>query len=249
MVAEQKRKKKKEVPIAAKKAIVVALVLVVLMFMTSGWYTMAAGDEAEDKSAESKAVDEKALYIEEDHASPEIVELDAEICETINDEDDMVIEQSVAEEPLEAVKESAVTLDYVKTNALYNDQDVIAVSLAAWGEYRGYSDTEVAAVVWCILNRVDSQDPYFPDTIYGVVTQSLQFHGYKPYNPVDERIKAIVIDVFDRWCAEKAGAVNVGRVLPQDYLYFTGDGRHNSYTTVYQGTDYWNWSLPSPYDT
>lgn len=44
---------------------------------------------------------------------------------------------------------------------------------------------EMAAVAWCILNRVDSTETFFPDTIVEVVTQDSQFHGYSESNPVD----------------------------------------------------------------
>lgn len=40
----------------------------------------------------------------------------------------------------------------------------------------------------------------------------------------------------------------VGRVLPKEYLYFSGDGIRNTFRTQYKGGTRWNWSLPSPYE-
>lgn len=117
-----------------------------------------------------------------------------------------------------------------------------------WGEARGIkSDTEKAAVVWCVLNRVDS--PKFPDTVAGVVTQRHQFSGYKDSFPVLDEFKTIAADVLTRWNAEKNGSTDVGRILPSDYVFFTGDGVRNHFTVEWQSADTWNWSLPSPYES
>lgn len=129
----------------------------------------------------------------------------------------------------------------------YTERDVELLAKTLYGEARGIpSVDEKAAVIWCILNRVD--DHRWPDSIEGVVTQSGQFAGYSPDEPVVDVLKAIVVDVLDRWSAEKVGYTNVGRTLPREYCYFFGDGSHNWYTTVYQGRDYWDWSLVSPYE-
>lgn len=116
-----------------------------------------------------------------------------------------------------------------------------------WGEARGCSTTEQAAAIWCALNRVDSMDPYFPDDIVGVVTQSGAFYGYDQDNPVTPELLALAKDVISRWSIEDNCLGDVGRVLPAEYLYFSGDGRHNYFRTDYIGGDTWDWSLESPY--
>lgn len=69
---------------------------------------------------------------------------------------------------------------------LYSDEDVAAIAKTVYGEALiTHSDMEMAAVAWCILNRVDSAEAFFPDTIVEVVTQDSQFHGYSESNPVD----------------------------------------------------------------
>jgi len=134
-----------------------------------------------------------------------------------------------------------------KSAPKYTDEEVYAIAKTVYGEalVTG-SDTEMAAVAWCILNRVDSS--VYPNTIIGVVTQNRQFHGYNEDNPVTEHLEWLVRDVLDRWYSEKEGNKNSGRVLPSDYLYFDGDGRHNHFRTDWKSKSEWDWSLNSPYE-
>lgn len=126
-------------------------------------------------------------------------------------------------------------------------KEVIALAKTVWGEAQGCPPTEQAAVVWCILNRVDSDLHYMPDSIIEVITQKSQFTGYSKKHPVKDEIVSIVLDVLERWEAEKAGITNVGRVLPKQYLYFHGDGRTNHFRDSYRGGNRWGWHLESPY--
>lgn len=130
------------------------------------------------------------------------------------------------------------------------EPDPVEVEMLAktiWGEARGIqSTTEKAAVVWCVLNRVDSDD--FPCTVPEVLTQKNQFAGYSARFPATEEHKAIAADVLTRWHEEKQGAQDAGRVLPIEYTFFTGDGEHNHFRTEYRQGDRWDWSLPSPYE-
>lgn len=127
------------------------------------------------------------------------------------------------------------------------EEEIIYLAKTVWGEARGCSKLEQAAVIWCILNRVDSELRYMPDTIIGVITQKSQFVGYGAGNPVTDDIKSLVIDVLTRWEREKCGEKNVGRVLPSNYLYFTGDSKTNIFRTGYLSGEVWNWTLESPY--
>lgn len=127
-----------------------------------------------------------------------------------------------------------------------NDEDADMMAKLVWGEARGCSTTEQAAVVWCVLNRVDAG--YADGTIKGVITAKGQFTGYRSSNPVTETQRWIAVDVMTRWYREKNGEADVGRVLPKEYLYFAGDGIGNVFRTTYKGGTRWDWSLPSPYE-
>lgn len=125
--------------------------------------------------------------------------------------------------------------------------EVEALAKMLWGEARGVkSKTERAACVWCALNRVDHPD--FPGTVLEVITEPGAFQGYDPGNPATDGLKALAADVLTRYNAEKNGDTNAGRVLPRDYLYFIGDGERNHFTTVFRGTDFFAWTLESPYE-
>lgn len=107
------------------------------------------------------------------------------------------------------------------------DRDVIALAKCLWGECRGCSYIQKAAVCWCIFNRVD--DSRFPSTIYDVIVQPSQFFGYQEHFPVTDELYEIAYDCIVNWHN------NENRVFDKDYLYFTGNGRINVFTTSWGG--------------
>lgn len=130
---------------------------------------------------------------------------------------------------------------------LPEQEDVEMLAKLIWGEARGVkSTTEKAAVVWCVLNRVDAKG--YPNSIEAVITQPHQFVGYDEDYPVTKEHRLIAEDVLCRWYAEKDGKTDIGRVLPKEYVYFTGDGCRNHFTSEWRSEDTWDWSLTSPYE-
>lgn len=128
------------------------------------------------------------------------------------------------------------------------EAEVEMLAKLIWGEARGIeSITERAAIVWCVLNRVDAKGYACGHDIEYVVTFPNQFSGYDADYPATTENKNIVADVLMRWIAEKSGAEDVGRILPKEYIYFTGDGQHNHFTDEWKGGNTWDWSLPTPY--
>ena len=128
---------------------------------------------------------------------------------------------------------TAVLLPSSGTVAEYvpNAAEVEALAKLIYGEAGIVpSTTEQAAVVWCVLNRVD--DPRFPDTVLEVIEAPYQFSGYDPEYPVKEEFALLAADVLTRYRAERDGEENVGRVLPAEYCFFTGDGRRNHFSAI-----------------
>lgn len=121
---------------------------------------------------------------------------------------------------------------------------VKALSQMALGEAGGCGKTEIAATIWCVLNRFDGG---YANSIFTVVAAPGQYHGYSPNKVIREDIYEITCDVIARWVAEKEGQENVGRVLPQGYYWFYGDGKHNHFRNQYRTSVRWDWSLPTPY--
>lgn len=129
---------------------------------------------------------------------------------------------------------------------LNRDEDAITLSKLLYGEARGIdSEAEKAAIAWCVLNRVD--DNRFPDTVSAVVTQRSQFSGYSPDHPVQSNLYLLSLDVLTRWRQGKAGGMTTGRVLPEGYCYFMGDGVRNYFAEDLGFLDIWDWSYPDPY--
>lgn len=134
-----------------------------------------------------------------------------------------------------------------ETDYIPDAAEVEALAKMLYGEARGIaSDMEKAACVWCVLNRVD--DPRFPDTVLEVLEAPYQFAGYSTDYPVLPEFATLAADVLIRYHAERDGETNVGRVLPAEYLYFTGDGRNNHFTIGWKDAETWDWCLQNPYN-
>lgn len=129
----------------------------------------------------------------------------------------------------------------------WTEEEVEMLAKTVWAEARGVkSKAQQAAVVWCVLNRVDAGG--YGETIAEVVSAPYQF-AYDPESPVTGEFLILAENVLLRWGAEKAGEEDVGRTLPADYLFFEGDGVENHFRKEYEKTgETWDWSLPDPYE-
>lgn len=130
---------------------------------------------------------------------------------------------------------------------LYSSTDIENLAKLIWVEARGENTTaKKAAVVWCVLNRLDSG--MWGDTIEEIISEPNQFAKYADC-PLEEEFLWLAEDVLERWAAEKRGEIDVGRVLPCDYYFFGGSTGTNRFRKVYdKDAEKWDWSLPSPYD-
>ena len=148
------------------------------------------------------------------------------------------------EEPEPEIKN--ISSEDISTTDSY-DEEAQYIAKVVWAEARGCSRTEQAAVIWCILNRVDSDIRDMPDDIISVVTAPNQF-AYRDSSPITDELYELAKDVISRWEREKNGETNVGRVLPKEYLWFHGDGTNNHFRDAFKGGNRWDWSLESPYN-
>ena len=112
------------------------------------------------------------------------------------------------------------------------EADVTALARMAWGEARGLADYEIAACMWCVMNRIDTG---YGDTVQDVVSAPGQFAGYSEHNPVTDKLAAIARDVLTRHHAEQQGET-VPREIGRAYLYFSGRNGHNWFRQTYDGT-------------
>lgn len=128
----------------------------------------------------------------------------------------------------------------------HDREELEMIAKVVYGEAGNCSKTEKAAVIWCVLNRVD--DNRFPDNITDVITQENQFSGYYESNFAYSEYVELANDVMTRWIFEKTAVGDIGRVIPKEYMWFYGDGKHNYFRDQYNGNyNIWDWSLESPY--
>ena len=129
----------------------------------------------------------------------------------------------------------------------FDENDVLALARTLYKECRGVkSKTRQACVAWTACNRVGKFD--WGDTIIEVLTYPNAFaHSWSA--PVTDELYDLALDVLTRWNLERNGYTDVGRVMPEDFLYFHGDGRENYFRRYYENDYvYWDYSLPSPYE-
>lgn len=142
-----------------------------------------------------------------------------------------------------------VTKDDFNYEDYYTTNDVNMLAKVAYCESRGIkSKTEIACVMWVILNRVDNDN--FPDTISDVVLQPNQFAYRSNASTVSDYgydLKILATDVLNNWAKEKAGRTDYIRCLPKEYLYYGGDDIHNYFRTSYLGGAKWDYSYGYPY--
>lgn len=92
------------------------------------------------------------------------------------------------------------------------NEDAEAVAKVLYG-IRDNDEEELEAVVWCIVNRVESS--LYPNTVIEVCTQPSQWMGYSDDNPVLSNLYDIACGVLDTW---EAGG---HRPFGTEYLYLT----------------------------
>lgn len=156
---------------------------------------------------------------------------------------DVVVEMVEVEIIEEVTPTESIKPIYVEDYATQEEIEMIAKVL--YREARGVEDKDqIAAVAWCILNRVDH--PNHPSTIKEVIIQPEQFAWVKD-TPVEDWLLELANDVVYRWCLEKEGQKDVGRTLPKGYCFFVGDGKYNHFRQNFNSKQIWNWSYPQQY--
>lgn len=148
-------------------------------------------------------------------------------------------------EPMQQTMRSAAEAAQEPEAEQETEEEIVLLAKMLWGEARGCSTTEQAACVWVALNRVS--DPRWPDTLREVLLQPEQFRGLREDNPATEELMALAEDVLSRRARELAGETAVGRVIPEDYFFWAGDGKRNHFRKEYRDTATWSWEMEDPY--
>lgn len=104
-----------------------------------------------------------------------------------------------------------ITMAFPASAMTQEETDLLATIIAL--EAKGEPQEGLQAVAEVVINRMESEDPYWPDSITGVLSQRGQFATWpyrnKPYAlPGEEEYKAI------------EAVLQGERVLPEDYVFF-----------------------------
>lgn len=110
------------------------------------------------------------------------------------------------------------------------DELVAEAALLAWGEYSGTDYAQRTAPIWCACNRADAWGLTLEEVMH-----SDAFHGLLTDREVPAEWYDLARETLARWELEKLGYIDVGRTLPSEYLYFSGNGVVNVYRTEYIG--------------
>ena len=107
---------------------------------------------------------------------------------------------------------------------------VAEAALLAWGEYSGSDYAQRTAPIWCACNRADAWGLTLEEVMH-----SDAFHGLLTEREAPAEWYDLARETLARWELEKMGYIDVGRTLPSEYLYFSGNGVVNVYRTEYIG--------------
>lgn len=109
-----------------------------------------------------------------------------------------------------------------------------AVARVLYGTALHHSADAQRAVVWCIINRVESS--LYPDTVEAVCEQESQWMGYSPENPIISSLYDVADEVISGW--EQGGY----RAISPDYLFLTWSRDEIILKTTFtdgKNTHYW----------
>lgn len=90
------------------------------------------------------------------------------------------------------------------------------------------NDDQISLVLEVVMNRVN--DPRWGDTIESVVLQPHQFSVFPKNN--GSKPSPLVINYISGWC-ESYDTGELVKTIPEDHVYFTGDGTNNHSRSVW----------------
>ena len=175
--------------------------------------------------------------------STTVIETEEPTTETIPLETPKLVASEPPQTEWPVVTEIPLTLENMRLKYDMDDDAIMLAKLLYREAGVVKSKTEQACVVWTVLNRVDKNK----SSVAYEVTKPHQYAWYEDTLVYDELLE-LAYDVLSRWYYEKETGESNGRVLPADYFFFYGDGRHNHFFQVWGQKDVtWDYSLPSPY--
>lgn len=157
-----------------------------------------------------------------------------EVVETIEAEPEELSVVADTTKPAEEIQtDEAAPAEMAETETTapeLNTEEIYLLANVMAGECYQSEWEDMIKVGMATLNRVDSSDPSFPDTLYGVVTQPQQMN-YCPGRSIAQVYIDAATEVYNTWQANKAGAG-----LPWDHsilFWSAGGGTTNIFRSEY----------------
>ena len=97
-----------------------------------------------------------------------------------------------------------------------------------------HKDSDLRAIVWCILNRVDNKA--YPGEVQTVCQQKSQWMGYSDDNPVIAKLYDIALTELKKWHGDSV------RPMSADYVYLTWSSKEILLRDTFaenRSTNYW----------
>lgn len=201
-------------------------------------YAIGAPEEPIAVSTEETVVVEEVIVSEPTTYMAEPVTLERhefEVSESsIAKEERRKGEERLAEMEAAAEREAQIEAYFTEDDVVMMAQLIDIEAGAVYPLYRR------AAVGWTVVNRVDG-NRWEPSTISGIITQPGQYAWYAGRSYSQENYN-IARDVLTRWATEKVdGVTDPGRVLPENFDSFYGDGNQNYFYDAYG--NYWDFGI------
>ena len=201
-------------------------------------YAIGAPEEPIAVSTEETVVVEEVIVSEPTTYMAEPVTLERhefEVSESsIAEEERRKGEERLAEMEAAAEREAQIEAYFTEDDVVMMAQLIDIEAGAVYPLYRR------AAVGWTVVNRVDG-NRWEPSTISGIITQPGQYAWYAGRSYSQENYN-IARDVLTRWATEKVdGVTDPGRVLPENFDSFYGDGNQNYFYDAYG--NYWDFGI------
>ena len=109
------------------------------------------------------------------------------------------------------------------------------IARVMYGMYRPeHKDSDLRAIVWCILNRVDNKA--YPSEVQAVCQQKSQWMGYSDDNPVIAKMYDIALAELKKWHGDAV------RPMSADYVYLTWSSKEILLRDTFaenRNTNYW----------
>jgi hypothetical protein len=215
-----------------------AISLIMLLTFRLPSYAIGAPEEPIAVSTEETVVVEEVIVSEPTTYMAEPVTLERhefEVSESsIAEEERRKGEERLAEMEAAAEREAQIEAYFTEDDVVMMAQLIDIEAGAVYPLYRR------AAVGWTVVNRVDG-NRWEPSTISGIITQPGQYAWYAGRSYSQENYN-IARDVLTRWATEKVdGVTDPGRVLPENFDSFYGDGNQNYFYDAYG--NYWDFGI------